>query len=984
MSDRMRPIPFARLMRALREEYEAQGSVFGVHGVFHAGKARSAALFGAQLEEPFGPAAGPHTQLAQNLLAAYAAGARFFELKTVQTLDGEDLHVAKPCIVSVREGYNCEWSTELRVQEAMDEYIKAWFALGLLAEPMGLGARDGFAFNMSVGYDYAGITSAKIDAFIEGLKDASATAQWKECTAWAKEHGYDASRISPQVCNSITLSTLHGCPAGEIERIAAYLIKEKGLNTFVKCNPTLLGYGFVRETLDALGADDIVFDDTHFRHDLNEKDAVPMFRRLQALANERGVAFGVKLTNTFPVQVTRAELPAEEMYMSGRLLFPLTAELTARLAQAFDGKLRISFCGGADAHSLRALVEAGVWPVTVATALLKPGGYQVLGEMAAAMEGTAWKPFDGVDVARAQAIAVRAREDAYYRRPLKETPLRKIGTKAPALDCSVAPCREGCPIHQDIPAYLRLMAQGRAEEAARVIVERNPLPFITGTLCAHPCRERCMRRFADCPVDIRAVKLEAVRTAAKAAKEASAPRGVQEKAVAVVGGGPAGLSVASLLARAGASVTVFEKEAELGGVVRRIIPRFRIDDAAIDSDITLCRASGAALRAGVCVRGPQDLADKGFSAVVLAVGAHKPSPLPLEEGEAVPALAFLRAFKEAPEAVSLGRNAVVAGGGNTAMDAARAALRAPGVERVTVVYRRTVREMPAAEEELLQALAEGVVMRELLAPLGVAQGRLRCAKMRLGAPGSDGRRRPEPTGEEVTVECDTLLAAIGERVDGSLYAAFGVETDANGLPRTDAQTMETNVPGVYAIGDGRGGPDTVVRAIADAALAARAICGVSFDAYAAENGAGERVQALQKRGKVYEAPCADCRQEAGRCLECATACETCVDVCPNRANVAVLCGGRVQVLHVDARCNECGNCAQFCPYDSAPYRDKLTLFASRDDFENSENDGFLPMGGGLFLTRTGGHTAVRALPQEADELPEGFAALMMQAAEMTF
>ena len=150
MSDRMRPIPFARLMRALREEYEAQGSVFGVHGVFHAGKARSVALFGARLEEPFGPAAGPHTQLAQNLLAAYAAGARFFELKTVQTLDGEDLHVAKPCIVSVREGYNCEWSTELRVQEAMDEYIKAWFALGLLAEPMGLGARDGFAFNMSV------------------------------------------------------------------------------------------------------------------------------------------------------------------------------------------------------------------------------------------------------------------------------------------------------------------------------------------------------------------------------------------------------------------------------------------------------------------------------------------------------------------------------------------------------------------------------------------------------------------------------------------------------------------------------------------------------------------------------------------------------------------------------------------------------------------------------------------------------------------
>jgi len=227
MSDRMTPIPFGELMNWILEERK-QGSVFGIRRPYVAPKGKMLDLFSEHLETPFGPAAGPQTQLSQNLIAAYYAGCRFFELKTVQTLDGEDLPVSKPCILAEDECYNVEWSTELRVPEAFDEYVKAWYALKLISWEFDLGRPDGFMFNMSVGYNFEGITSEKIDNFIEGLKNASSTAIWEECRAWAKANLSRFSKvdakyidaISPNVCSSITLSTLHGCPPQEIERIA--------------------------------------------------------------------------------------------------------------------------------------------------------------------------------------------------------------------------------------------------------------------------------------------------------------------------------------------------------------------------------------------------------------------------------------------------------------------------------------------------------------------------------------------------------------------------------------------------------------------------------------------------------------------------------------------------------------------------------------------------------------------------------------------
>ena len=237
MSDIMRPIPFAQLLDWVITEYREKGSIFGVRRIISCDSEKSLPIFDERIEMPFGPAAGPNTQLAQNIIAAYVSGARFFELKTVQVMDGRELSacVNKPCILAADEGYNCEWSTELTVQEAFEEYVKAWVICRILAKELALGDPDGFVFNMSVGYDLAGIKTKKIDGFIEGMKDASGTDIWKECiedavTACALFERVDEDYvrgIPAAVSRSITESTLHGCPPDEIERIATYLMRRR-------------------------------------------------------------------------------------------------------------------------------------------------------------------------------------------------------------------------------------------------------------------------------------------------------------------------------------------------------------------------------------------------------------------------------------------------------------------------------------------------------------------------------------------------------------------------------------------------------------------------------------------------------------------------------------------------------------------------------------------------------------------------------------
>ena len=961
MSDIMRPISFPHLMNWVLTEYKDHGTIFGVQAAKMPRHTDGQALplFAEKIESPFGPAAGPNTQLCQNIVASYVSGARFFELKTVQIMDGEELSkcVNKPCITAADECYNCEWSTELTVPQAMDEYIKAWFACKLLAKELGLGDPDGFIFNMSVGYDLAGIQSPKIDAYIEGMKDASHTDIWKECVAWAQANldkfqrvdGAFVASISPAVSRSITESTLHGCPPDEIERIATYLITEKGLNTYVKCNPTLLGYEFARKRLDSLGFDYIVFDDHHFLEDLQMADALPMFRRLQALCDERGLEFGVKITNTFPVDVAAGELPSAEMYMSGRSLYPLSLSLAGILAKEFGGRLRISYSGGADARNIKGLFDAGIWPVTMATNVLKPGGYERFCQIGRVLAGAGSNRWSGVDVAKVEALVDAIPADPMYHKALNPMPSKKLEAKVPLIDCFTAPCHQQCPIRQDIPAYLKLAGEGKYREALEVITQRNALPFITGTICPHHCADKCMRGNYEESIHIREVKLEAAQKGFDALLPTLKPKAaVPGKKVAVVGGGPAGLAAAYYLAREGVSVTIFEQRDSLGGIVRHVIPEFRISKAAIDSDVALVKAMGVEVKLNAQVSSAEELKTQGYTHVIFATGAWKHGALKLEQGQAGDVLEFLLAAKADGSKVSLGKNVAIVGGGNTAMDAARAAKRIPGVENVYLVYRRDKRNMPADEEELELAEADGVLFRPLLAPISHENGRLLCHKMVLGDRDASGRRAPVDTGEVEAIPADTVIAAVGERVDGDFFRANGVALDDKGRVTVNADTAESANPGVFVVGDAHTGPKTVVEAMADAMKAAQAILGHKggLEKFEGLNADFDKDALHAKRGDL----CADCSEctEGDRCLGCAAVCETCASVCPNRANIAVAVPGMAmaQIVHVDGMCNECGNCATFCPYDSRPYKDKFTLYWSEEDFENSENEGYLPAGDG--------------------------------------
>lgn len=976
MSEIMRPMSIGHLMHWIMSEYEQKKSIFGIEKIVKHENGQALPIYEEKIESPFGPAAGPNSQLAQNIVAAYVAGSRFFELKTVQVMDGADLAacISRPCIIAGDECYNCEWSTELYVPQAFAEYVKAWVACKLIAKEYNLGDPDAFVFNMSVGYDLEGIKSPKVDKYINDMIEAKDTEVFKECINWALEHVNEFKNvdeeyirsISSNVSNSITESTLHGCPPAEIERIATYLITEKHLNTFIKCNPTLLGYEYARKRLDGLGFDYIAFDDHHFVEDLQWADAVPMLHRLYDLCQEKGLEFGVKITNTFPVDVTRNELPSNEMYMAGRALFPLSIHVARLLTDEFHGKLRISYSGGATIENIKELFDAGIWPITMATNILKPGGYQRMSQIADELMECGSERFSGVNVAALAAIDDGVEAKAMYRKPVKPLPERHVDKKLPLFDCFNAPCRSGCPIEQDIPAYLQAMVDGDAKKALEIILERNPLPFITGTICPHHCGDKCMRNYYEDTLHIRETKLAAASQAYNEILPALKAEGsVAGKKVAIIGGGPAGLAAATFLSRAGVAVTVFERKEQLGGVVRNVIPEFRISADSIDKDVELCKAYGAEFKLGAEVTSVKALKAEGYTDVIVSIGAWKPGRSPLAYGEVTDALEFLMEAKKNGAAMNIGKDVVVLGGGNTAMDVARAAKRIPGVENVRLIYRRTKRYMPADEEELQLAIEDGVEFLELLAPVGAENGKLKCSVMELGAPDASGRRSPVDTGRTEEYPADTIIAAIGETIDTSLYAELGVEMDAKGRPVVDANMMTTEA-GVYAVGDSRRGPATVVEAIADSAKAAAAIAGISYDKYAEENVAADEKLYTAKKGVQSRDTS---KTPDDRCLGCPTVCEVCTDVCPNRANVAIHVPGKckAQIIHVDGMCNECGNCEVFCPYKGGrPYKDKFTLYWTEEDFLDSTNEGFLPLEGTQVKVRLDGKVETVDVAGETD------------------
>lgn len=389
------------------------------------------------------------------------------------------------------------------------------------------------------------------------------------------------------------------------------------------------------------------------------------------------------------------------------------------------------------------------------------------------------------------------------------------------------PCQAACPAGIDVAQYVYLVGEGKPAEATAIIREKVPFPKVLGYICPHPCEQACRRTDLNGPIAIRALKRFAAENDDHRWKGRLTPVTATGKKVAIVGSGPAGLTAAYYLARKGHQVTVFEALPVAGGMMRAGIPDYRLPVEVLEEEIKEIEDLGIKIATNSPVESLDELFEQGYSAVFTGVGAHRGTSMGIE-GETTPGIVdgvdFLREVNLGKE-VKIGDKVLVVGGGNVAIDASRTALRL-GAKEVTIIYRRTRAEMPASEEEIEEALEEGIKITYLANPTRVtsANGKLKleAIRMQLGKPDASGRPRPEPVeGSEFSEEYDLMIKAIGQ--ESIVPDKYGLETARGGRIKVNAETLATSRQGVFAGGDVVSGPATVIEAIAGGRKAASAI-----------------------------------------------------------------------------------------------------------------------------------------------------------------
>ncbi|HNV95882.1 MAG TPA: putative selenate reductase subunit YgfK [Bacteroidales bacterium] len=987
MNDKFNIIGIEQLFTIILNDYQERKEIFGIPEAlfFRPNKADVFRIlrYNQLLETPIGVAAGPQTQLAQNIISAWLCGARYIELKTIQTLD--ELTISKPCIDMQDEGYNCEWSQELKIKESYEEYLKAWILIHLLKHKFNWDNSEGLGviFNMSVGYNLEGILKDNVQWFFNKMSDCSYEKEQmiKSLSKFYPE--IQKINIPNQISNNITLSTMHGCPPDEIEKIASYLICDKKLHTTVKLNPTLLGAKELRTILNEKLGFKTTVPDIAFEHDLKYPDAIKIIRNLQNDAQKTGVQFSIKLTNTLESVNHKNIFPPHEkmMYMSGRALHPISINLAKKLQNEFNGGLDITFSAGVDAFNVTDVFTCNFRPITVSSDLLKPGGYGRLSQYIENLKGIT-NNHNALDYLNQYADNV-LNNFAYHDNPLQE-PNIKNNLKLNYFDCIKAPCMDACATHQDIPSYMYYTAKGDFQKAYEVILKKNPFPNSLGMVCNHACQTKCTRINYDDDLLIREIK----RFVADYGNNESflKPEKENGKSVAIIGAGPSGLSCAYFLRLAGFNVDIYEKEDSVGGMVAHAIPSFRLKKESLEKDVK--RIENLGVRIHFKTQMTPSLFNelqKGYSYIYIAVGAQKFKTLHIPGDNAVGVcnpFEFLKKVKN-KELYNIGSHVIVVGGGNTAMDVARTAYRLiPEVGKVTVLYRRTISEMPAEAEEIQALLDEGIEIMELVSPLSVIAKNervvaLKCQRMKLGEPDSSGRPQPIAIeGSEFELKADLIVPALGQEVDLDFIQDPSIKINKN--------HFETNKNNIYIGGDALHNASTFIRAVGDGRKVAENIFAkenidFSFEPEKESRNLNYADYMIKKSKRIKgihsnETPIEqrksfdivvqpltkeEAQKEAARCLLCDDVCSVCVTVCPNRANYTYFTtpksipvyqvnidGNQInieqtnrltisqsyQIINIADFCNECGNCSTFCPTQGAPYKDKPKFYLTQKSF----------------------------------------------------
>jgi putative selenate reductase len=892
------------------------------------------------------------------------------------------------------------------IKESFSEYLNAWIIVHILNHEFGWGKTPCSVFNMSVGYNMKGILNDNVQWFLDKMSDC------KDELAAKKEEirelcpGIFVIDIPTTISDNITLSTMHGCPANEIEEIAGYFLENKNLHTLVKLNPTLLGPVMLRDILNNKLKFKTIVPDIAFDHDLKYPDAVQIIKSLLNKAKKLNLHFGLKLTNTLE-SVNNKEIfgtDVEMMYMSGRALHPISVSLARKLQQDFDGELLLSFSAGADAFNISKIISCGFKTATVCSDILKPGGYMRLNQyfeklndsIKASGSGaisdfiirsSGRKSLNDAVLSSLSLYADEVLEMKYYKREYFRLPDIKTKRTLGYFDCISAPCIDNCAANQDIPGYMYYASTGHPDKALEVILRTNPFPSVTGMVCDHLCQHKCTRINYDESLLIREVK----RFISGQESADLKPLDKNGLSVAVIGAGPAGLSCAFYLALAGFSVEVFEAKTKAGGMVRYAIPGFRLTDGAIDKDIRRVSDIGVKIHynSKISTEKFQSL-KKDFNYIFIGTGAQLSANLNIDGTDAegvIDPLDFLFNIRQGKK-TEIGKNVVIIGGGNTAMDAARTAYRLVGEDgRVTIVYRRTINEMPADQGEIKAVLEEGAGIIELASPERIIQkeGKVHSVIFsRMELKGIDLKGRPLPVkieSSEFEILCDTVIPAIGQIID--------IDFVSGDLLTADDKTYKTKLENILIGGDAFRGASTAINAIGDGRKAAEQIIGQSGI------GSGIRKPVIRKgltrkdliirRSKRLFAPALrelplndrknfrlvsqtlgvkDIIQEADRCLFCDEICDICTTVCPNFANYSykitpvaynlrkavLLDNGTIefqddkvfevkqqyQILNIANFCNDCGNCSSFCPTCSAPYKEKPRFYLTISSFNDAE------------------------------------------------